>query len=347
MFIDRLVLELGAQLKFLSRTHVTYLLSAHLYYFLFIAAYLDYLIGDPWECLHPVQVMGWFIHRFTQTALKYCLHPDSRRLAGVVLCWGLILGTAIVSWLLIDVCQWLHPWWGMAVRSIALASCFAGKSLRKAAEDVVAAIKTDDLAAARSQLRMYVGRDTDKLTIPDIYRAILETITENAVDGVMAPLFYAIVGAFIPAIGAVPLAMAYKAASTLDSMVGYRREPYADLGWCSAKTEDVLTWLPCRLTVLTLSIISGKPLIVWRLCWRDARQDPSPNSGWSECAYAAALGVQVGGINYYRGQIQEKPLLGDATRSISPEIIEQALNLTRYSFLLWLGLLAIWSSVDF
>ncbi len=289
--------------------------------------------------------MGWFIQRFTQLALSHCSHSSLRRLIGVVLCWGLILGTGGVSWLIIEACQWLHPWWGMAIRSIALASCFAGKSLRRAAEDVLTAVATEDLEQARSQLSLYVGRDTDKLTIPDIYRAILETITENAIDGVMAPLFYAIVGTlFIPEIGAVPLAMAYKAASTLDSMVGYRREPYADLGWCSAKTEDVLTWLPCRLTVLTLSIISGKPFIVWQLCWRDARHDPSPNSGWSECAYAAALGVQVGGINYYRDQIQQKPLLGDAIRSISPEIIEQALNLTRYSFLLWLGLLAIGSS---
>lgn len=235
----------------------------------------------------------------------------------------------------------MHPWWGIALQSIALASCCAGRSLRQAAEDVLAAIETGDLETARSQLGMYVGRDTHQLTIPDIYRAILETITENAIDGVMAPLFYAIIGAVIPVIGPVPLAMAYKAASTLDSMVGYRREPYADLGWCSAKSEDILTWLPCRLTVLTLSIISGKPLAVWRLCWRDARQDPSPNSGWSECAYAAILGVQVGGINYYRGQVQEKPFLGDAVRSITPEIIEQALKLTRYSFLLWLGLISL------
>ncbi len=285
--------------------------------------------------------MGWFIKSFTHNALKYCLHAYLRRLAGVVLCWSLVFGTAGVSWLIIYGCQWLHPWWGIAVQSILLASCFAGKSLRRAAEDVLTAISTGDLDTARSQLSLYVGRDTNKLTIPDLYRAILETITENAVDGVMAPLFYAIVGIFIPAIGAVPLAMAYKAASTLDSMVGYRREPYADLGWCSAKTEDVLTWLPCRLTVLTLSIISGKPFTVWRLCWRDAPQDPSPNSGWSECAYAAALGVQVGGINYYRGQVQEKPRLGDAISSISPEIIDRALRLTRYSFLSWLGLLAI------
>jgi adenosylcobinamide-phosphate synthase len=305
---------------------------------LFIAAYLDYFIGDPGDCLHPVQVMGWAIQRFTTWAIASCSQPLTRRLVGVILCWGLILGTGGISWSIVYACQWLHPWWGIAIQSIALASCFAGKSLRQAAEAVLMAVATGDLDLARSQLSMYVGRDTDKLDIPDIYRSILETITENAVDGVMAPLFYAIVGLFIPPIGPVPLAMAYKAASTLDSMVGYRREPYVDLGWCSAKSEDLLTWLPCRLAVLTLSLISGKPLTVWRLCWRDASDDPSPNSGWSECAYAAVLGVQVGGINYYRGQVQQKPLLGDALQPITPEIVRQALNLTRYSFLLWLGL---------
>ncbi len=315
--------------------------------YIYLAAHLDYLIGDPWECWHPVRSIGWWIQNFTEIALKYCLHPYSRRLAGIFLCWSTIVGAGGITWLLIAACEWLHPWWGVAIRSIALASCFAGKSLRRAAEEVLAAVATEDLDAARSQLSMYVGRDTTKLTISEIYRAILETVTENAVDGAMAPLFYAIVGAFIPAIGAVPLAMAYKAASTLDSMVGYRREPYADLGWCSAKTEDVLTWLPCRLTVLTLSIVSGKFATVWRLCWRDARQDPSPNSGWSECAYAAVLGVQVGGNNYYRGCVQQKPLLGDATRSIEPVIIDRALKLTRTSLLLWLGLLAIGSSLHF
>jgi adenosylcobinamide-phosphate synthase len=282
--------------------------------------------------------MGWTIEWFTQITLKYVHQPKLRRLAGVVLCWGLVVGTGGLSWLIIYACEWVNPWLSLAVQSIALASCFAGRSLRRAAEDVLTAIASEDLDLARSRLSMYVGRDTDKLTIPEIDRAILETVTENAIDGVMAPLFYAIVGTFIPGVGAVPLTMAYKALSTLDSMVGYRREPYADLGWCSAKSEDLFTWLPCRLSVLTLSLISGKPLTVWRLCLRDAIHDPSPNSGWSECAYAAALGVQVGGINYYRGQIQQKPLLGDDLQPITSAIIDQALNLTRYTFLLWLFL---------
>ncbi len=308
---------------------------------LLIAAYLDYLIGDPWGWLHPVQVMGWAIDRFTQTTIKYLHEPYLRRWAGVVLFGGLTIGAGGISWLIIYACEFIHPGLSIAVQSIALASCFAGRSLRRAAEEVLQAIDTGDLDVARSQLSMYVGRDTDKLTIPEIYRAILETVSENAIDGVMAPLFYAIVGLFIPGVGVVPLTMAYKAASTLDSMVGYRREPYADLGWCSAKSEDVLTWLPCRLAVLTLSIISGKPLRVWQLCYRDAIKDPSPNSGWSECAYAAALGVQVGGTNYYKGQVQDKPLLGDDLQPISQQTIARALTLTRMSFLLWLGLVVL------
>jgi adenosylcobinamide-phosphate synthase len=285
--------------------------------------------------------MGWLIDKFTKVTLKYCDRSYLRRIAGVLLFWGLILSTGGVSWLAIYACEQVHPWLSMGVQSIALASCFAGRSLRQAAEDVLSAVNPDDLSLARSRLSMYVGRDTDKLSIGEIDRAIFETITENAIDGVMAPLFYAIVGLFIPVVGVLPLAMAYKAASTLDSMVGYRREPYADLGWFSAKSEDILTWLPCRLSVLTLSLISGKPVTVWRLCLRDANRDPSPNSGWSECAYAAALGVQVGGINYYKGQVQEKPLLGDDLQPITSTTIQQALKLTRYNFLLWLGLLSI------
>jgi adenosylcobinamide-phosphate synthase len=311
---------------------------------LIAAAILDYLIGDPWDWFHPVQAIGWWIRTYTDIALKYISPPLWQRIIGVGLTVTTIVGVGGVTWLLVAVSTWLHPWLGVTVQVIMLASCFAGKSLRQAAVEVITAIEVDNLATAREKLRLYVGRDTDKLTESDIYRAILETVTENATDGVMAPLFYAIVGSFIPSLGAVPLAMAYKAASTLDSMVGYQTEPYRFIGWFSAKSEDIFTWLPCRLTVLTVSLLSGKPLTVWRLCLRDAIADPSPNSGWSECAYAAALDVQVGGINYYRGEIKEKPLLGESIQPITPQIIYQALNLTRYSFFLWLLLMVISST---
>ena len=175
---------------------------------------------------------------------------------------------------------------GNRVESILLASCFAAKSLRIAAETVLQPLKVGNINEARSILSNFVGRDTQNLTTEEILRAVLETVTENATDGVMAPLFYAVIGAFVPIIRPSTLALAYKASSTLDSMIGYREIPYIYLGWFSARLEDCLTWLPCRLTVITLALLSRKPLHIIKICQRDAPKDSSPNSGWSECAYA-------------------------------------------------------------
>jgi adenosylcobinamide-phosphate synthase len=313
------------------------LISLHPCFVLIIAAVLDYLIGDPWSLPHPVQVMGWVISRFTQFVFKHFNSPIILRTAGVFLAVVLVIGSGIAGWVIVHTASLLHPLFGLAVESILLASCFAGRSLKAAAEDVLQHLKAGDIAFSRSTLSLYVGRDTQQLSKSEILRAVLETVTENATDGVMAPLFYAIAGAFIPFIRPVPLALAYKAASTLDSMVGYREAPYTDLGWFSARLEDYLTWLPCRLTVLTLALLSGKPQQVWMICHRDGIKDPSPNSGWSQCAYAAVLGVQLGGTNWYRGIAKHKPLLGDAINPITPEKIDRALQLTRYCFLIWLG----------
>jgi adenosylcobinamide-phosphate synthase len=309
------------------------------------AALLDYAIGDPWGWLHPVQVMGWVIDRFTKFALRGLKGAIALRGAGIVLASILIVGSGVTGWIIVTissrypqgVAQALHPILGIMVGSILLASCFAGRSLRSAAEDVLQPLADGDLDRARSQLSRYVGRDTENLSEAEILRAVLETVTENATDGVMAPLFYALLGAFFPVIGSVPLALAYKAASTLDSMVGYRDAPYTDIGWGSAKTDDFLTWLPCRSVVLTLAILSGSPRQVWRICLRDAAKDPSPNSGWSECAYAAVLGVRVGGTNWYRGVEKHKPFLGDPLQPITPERIRKALDLTQLCFLSWLS----------
>ncbi|RCJ34755.1 cobalamin biosynthesis protein [Nostoc minutum NIES-26] len=306
-------------------------------YILIIAALLDYLIGDPWGWPHPVKFMGWVISRFTKFSLQLCQHSLTQRLAGIVLGIILIIGSGCVGWLIIQTAKYLYPLLGITIETILLASCFALRSLRVAAVVVLEPLTSGDLGEARKILSNYVGRDTQNLSEAEILRAVLETVTENATDGVMAPLFYAIVGGCISGVGPTSLALAYKASSTLDSMVGYREAPYTYLGWFSAKLEDCLTWLPCRLTVLTLGLLSGKPLYVWRMCRRDAVADPSPNSGWSECAYAAILGVQMGGTNWYRGVAKQKPLLGNAIYPINSTRIQRALQLTRYCFLLWLG----------
>ncbi|MBW4672959.1 MAG: adenosylcobinamide-phosphate synthase CbiB [Desmonostoc geniculatum HA4340-LM1] len=305
---------------------------------LIIAALLDYLIGDPWGWPHPVQFMGWVISRLTKFSLQLCQHSLTQRLAGILLGIIVIIGSGVVGFLLVQSARWVHPVLGIALESILLASCFASRSLRTAAVAVLQPLTAGDLPEARQILSNYVGRDTQNLSEAEILRAVLETVTENATDAVMAPLFYAIIGVFVPIVGSIPLALAYKASSTLDSMVGYREAPYTYFGWFSARLEDCLTWLPCRLTVITLAVLSGKPMHVWRICRRDAITDPSPNSGWSECAYAAILGVQMGGKNWYRGVAKHKPLLGDAIYPITSNSIYNALQLTRYCFLLWLGI---------
>jgi adenosylcobinamide-phosphate synthase len=285
-----------------------------------------------------VQVMGWAIDLWSKLTWKYLDQPIARKISGIGLFVFLVVGSGAGSWLFLNVLRGIQPVVAQVLEIILLASCLAGRSLRQAAQDVLTPLSTGNLDEARLRLKKYVGRDTDRLTTTEIYRAVLETVAENATDGVTAPWFYALLGASLPAVGAVPLALAYKAASTLDSMVGYRKEPYADLGWCSAQVEDVLTWLPCRLTVLTLALLSGRPVQVLTICQRDARQDPSPNSGWSECIYAAILGVQLGGANYYQGELRTKPLLGDDHQTIGAEQIDRALNLTRQVFLIWLFL---------
>ncbi|MDX2255493.1 MAG: adenosylcobinamide-phosphate synthase CbiB [Pseudanabaenaceae cyanobacterium bins.39] len=315
-----------------------------------LATLLDRLIGDPVTWLHPVQVMGWYISGYTavvtipeQGDISKSLprfSPWLMRYLGAILTGSLVLGSGVTAWAIAISTNLLHPLLGTIVASILLASCFAAKSLGDAAQSVLVVLATGDITQARQELSRYVGRDTDDLSESEILRAVMETVTENAIDAVTAPLFYALVGSYLFDYGGVTLAIAYKAASTLDSMVGYQVSPYTDLGWCSAKTDDILTWLPCRLTVLTLALCSGRPLAVWRICRRDAHLDPSPNSGWSECVYAAILQVQVGGENRYRGVVKLKPLLGDAIAPITPLKIRQALALTNLCMLLWLGLAA-------
>lgn len=303
-----------------------------------LAAILDSIVGDPWQWLHPVQVMGWSIQAGQTQILRYGKSPIQQRFMGVLLGLGLPLLSGGMAACFVGLAGAIDPRLGISTAVVIMASCFAGRSLRQAAIDVLAPLADNDLGKARQRLSLYVGRDTDDLSEAAILRAVMETISENATDGVLAPLLYGLLGMLVsPAFG-VAAAIAYKALSTLDSMIGYRRAPYTYLGWFGARAEDVATWLPCRLTVLTIGVLSRRPGYVWRVCQRDAPADPSPNAGWSECAYAAALGVQLGGVNTYKGQVRAKPLLGDRDRDITPALIQQGLTLTRLAFLLWLTL---------
>jgi adenosylcobinamide-phosphate synthase len=321
---------------------------------LVLAAGWDFLIGDPINWLHPVQVMGYVIQSYSRIVFalgkQFPFEPSQRasleRLAGVLLSVLLVGGSGGLGWVVCQAALWLHWSFGLLTAVVLLASCFAGRSLRHAAMDVLTPLDAGNLDGARQRLAGYVGRDTAPLDTSEILRAVLETVTENAIDGVFAPLLYALIGVCLPIWGSIPLgvglALAYKAASTLDSCVGYRTAPFTHLGWFPARSEDLLTWLPCRLSVLSLGLLSGRPLQVWQLCRRDAPQDPSPNSGWSIGVYAAILNVQLGGVNYYQGQPRAKPLLGEPIEPVSTSKIGIALNLTRVVCLIWLGLAISW-----
>lgn len=224
---------------------------------LLLAAIVDFYIGDPWGWPHPVVIMGWGIKHYTQMVFRWVSAPLGQRIAGILLGIGLPLISAGFAALLVDISQIISPALGFGVTTIAIASCWAARSLRQATEAVINPLSKGDLDEARAQLQQYVGRDTASLSTAEVLRALLESISENATDGVFAPLFYSLCGWLISPTWGVAAAFAYKGLSTLDSMVGYRTAPYTHLGWCSARLEDAATWLPCRLTVITIAMMSG------------------------------------------------------------------------------------------
>lgn len=302
---------------------------------------LDRLLADPWEWFHPVQAMGWAIDRGAQVVLRFATSPQAQRLGGGVLSVGLLVGSYVYAAGAIATFDRLHWMAGAIARVILLASCLGARSLHLAALSAIEPLERGNVEAARDQLGRYVGRDTAALDEREICRAAIETVAENTPDGATAPLFFA-------AIGGVPLAFAYKALSTLDSMVGYRRQPYIYLGTIPARLEDIATWLPCRLTVLTLALSSDRPRQFWQQCRTDARQDPSPNSGWSEAAFAWRLGVQLGGKNFYQGVAKLKPLLGGpGERSLSPALVRASIRCMQYTYWIWMVLLGLCYAIGY
>ncbi|MFM8525962.1 MAG: CobD/CbiB family cobalamin biosynthesis protein [Cyanobacteriota bacterium] len=250
-----------------------------------------------------------------------------------------------------------------AITLVALASALAGRSLEQAVEQVLRALPPamecpsvdpsadpgeEPLRSARQRLAWIVGRDTEGLDTAGILRALAETASENAVDGLFAPLFWMLVGALLWQIPGAPgplcLAWAFKAASTLDSMLGYRRGTLLWLGTAGARLDDILTWLPCRLVAFSLPLVAPHPdrcLTLTRRAFRQGAADPSPNSGVSQAIYALMLGLQLGGESLYAGQRRFKPVVGVSVGaagavSISATAVRSILGLSRRLQLLWL-----------
>lgn len=309
---------------------------------LFLAALLDVAAGDPRWLPHPVRgmgaVIGWIDHRIRHI----CRSEQALQIAGVCLALGLPAAVyAAATWLIAQAAV-VHPILGQAVGVGLAYTTLAGRDLYDHVQAVTGALAAGDLAGARQAVAMIVGRDTAALTEPEIARATVETIAESAADGIIAPLVYL-------SLGGAPLALAYKAINTLDSMIGHRDERYEHFGWASARLDDVANWIPARLAGGFIALAAGLSTGQWHriheswyILHRDGGKHPSPNSGQPEAAMAGALGVQLGGRNYYDGVAHDAERLGDGSAEVAPEHIDQASRIMLVTYALGL-FFAVWS----
>jgi adenosylcobinamide-phosphate synthase len=279
-----------------------------------LAYLLDLALGDPRVFPHPVRGIGFLIRLFEKGLRWPSSRPGWERMGGCLLALGLPSGVFAVTYWLIEWSKTNHPWAGSLLIILLAYTTLATRSLHVEASRVVKALKAGRVSEARKKLSRIVGRDTEHLTYPEILKAVLETMAENLSDGVVAPLFYLL-------LGGVPLALAFKTVSTLDSMVGYKDDRYLHFGWASARLDDLLNYIPARITGLLICLLAW-PLGLsfgqaWRISRRDGRKSESPNAAIPEAALAGALQVQLGGPAYYDGERLEKPLLGDDRSEIT------------------------------
>jgi adenosylcobinamide-phosphate synthase len=280
------------------------------------ASCLDWIAGDPPGMPHPVRLMG----RAISTGERWLRRPGSpanQMLRGSALTGTIVGGSWVAAKLTVGL--------GGAVSEILLAwTTLAVRSLLDESAAVLDAVDRGDLVLARSRLAMIVGRDTESLDEPEILRAVIETVAEGLCDGVVAPIVYL-------ALGGVPLAFAYKAVNTLDSMIGHPEPPYRYFGRVAARLDDVANFVPSRLAALSImaaAFVMGRDSRrSWFVFRRDGYLHASPNAGQTEAAMAGALGVQLGGVNYYAGKPSPKPVLGGEGRRTTPADARAALRI--------------------
>ena len=283
---------------------------------------LDAIFGDPAWLPHPVVYMGKAISAL-EKGLRARLPktPEGELWGGRILALCLPVGTFALTCLVCMGAAALHPLLGLAVQMFWCGQALAAKGLVQESTNVYRELTKPDLPAARIAVSRIVGRDTEALTTEGVTKAAVETVAENASDGVIAPLFYML-------LGGAPLALTYKAINTMDSMVGYKNTQYLYFGRAAAKLDDVANYLPSRIAALlwvaAAALTGNDARSAWRIWRRDRRNHASPNSAQTESACAGALNVQLAGPAYYFGEYYPKPTIGDAVRPIEPEDIRRA-----------------------
>jgi len=281
---------------------------------------LDLICGDPRWFPHPIKLIG-----YTVTKLEIIFYPGRyKRLAGVLLVSVVVAATFFISWLLIDIARTINSYAGLLLAAVFIYTTLSVKDLKDESMAVYHALNKRDIQSARNNLAMIVGRDTHTLDENEIIRATVETVAENIVDGIISPLFFAF-------IGGAPLALGYKAINTMDSMIGYKNERYKEFGWAAARLDDAANFIPARLAGLLLPVavlVAGKsPVKSFRIMLRDGQKNPSPNSGISEAAVAGALGVRLGGVNFYNSIPVAKPSIGDELYPLDKEHIKDSIRI--------------------
>lgn len=286
-----------------------------------LAVGLDMMIGDPRWLPHPVCWMGQAIERLEPRFRRLPLHPQ---VSGAFMAASMVAFVWVVCLLLVHMAGSVHPVAGILVEAAMIYVCICARGLADAALAVGKALTGSGISAGRRAVSMIVGREVDRLDEDGVTRATVETVAENLVDGVISPLFFAV-------LGGAPLAMAYKMVNTLDSMVGYKNERYLHFGRFAARMDDVANFVPARLSVpfiaLAAMLLNGRGRPALKTAWMDGRAHASPNAGFPEAAFAGALGLWMGGPNVYHGQLMEKPVIGDGFDSARPGHVRQACRL--------------------
>jgi adenosylcobinamide-phosphate synthase len=273
-----------------------------------IAALLfDLIAGDPDYLPHPVRLIGSMVNKGEAIVRRYTSTPKHEVIGGAILSFFIITISYFSSFALIRLMKRIHPKLGIATEIILAWTTLAIRSLLSESSSVLNALNKGDIELARERLSMIVGRDTDNLDEQEILRAVIETVAESLCDGIISPLFYL-------TLGGVPLAFAYKAINTLDSMIGHKESPYLHFGRIAARTDDIANYLPARISALSIITTAGilrQDLRAAYQTWkRDADLHSSPNAGQSESAMAGGLHVRLGGLNYYDGDPHFRPYFG-------------------------------------
>ena len=303
-----------------------------------IAFVLDLIIGDPYWFPHPIRFIGKFISFMEEIIRGIVSSPFGLKIGGFFLTTTTVLLTYFSTIFILRISKGLHINLFYLVNIIILWTTVATKCLKDESSKVYVALKANDIPLGRRLLSYIVGRDTKDLNMNEISKAVVETVAENTSDGVVAPLFYMF-------LGGAPLALAYKAINTLDSMVGYKNDKYLHLGYASAKLDDIANFIPARITGILLVAASGILKLnaedSLKILIRDRKNHSSPNCGYPEAAAAGALGIQLGGSHHYFGKLVYKPTIGDEKRSVSTQDIRTTINLMYVSSILSLILFTI------